>query len=55
MNSKTLNLKFVDYLAPKLYNLLPTEMKNLSRIKLFSKKCKMYIVKNSDSFMSVLD
>ena len=45
---KSLNLKFANYIAPKVYNLLPSAIKNLSNIKVFNAECKRYIFGNYD-------
>ena len=37
-NNKAINMKFFDYLAPKLYNQLPIEIRDIPSIKLSNKK-----------------
>ena len=50
-NSNTsFNLRFTDYLAPKIYNMLPTNIKNIIRIKSFTKCCRAFIYANLNIF-----
>lgn len=53
-NHKTLNLKFVDYIAPKAYNLLPRDLKQITTTKKFAKECKEYIYSNYKRFIDIL-
>lgn len=39
MNYKSLNLKSIVYLGPKVYNLLPVQMKNVKNMNTFKKRC----------------
>lgn len=52
-SNKNINLRFVNYLAPKIYNLLPNEIKTINKIKLFNKRCKTYITANYIQFHSI--
>lgn len=54
ISRKTINLKFIDYLAPKFYNLLPNEIKQIKSKKNFNKKSKMFIIKNYEKFNKLM-
>lgn len=49
-----INKKFMNYLGPKFYNLLPLSVKLLNSPKQFSKVCKMYVVRNYDLFVHIM-
>lgn len=51
---KNINQRFVNYLAPKYYNLLPTQVKLIKNFKKFSASCKTYIAEHYYEFMAVL-
>ena len=51
---KNINLRFVNYLAPKFYNLLPPYIKQIKNIKIFNKTCKTFIFENYNVFVTVL-
>lgn len=44
----------INYLGPKIYNLLPTEMKNVVKLKLFSKKTKAFVWERRILFKNLL-
>lgn len=46
MSNNNLNLKFTDYIAPKIYNLLPNAIKNLTNLRKFNTECKKFIFEN---------
>lgn len=51
-NSNTnINLRFINYLAPRCYNLLPGSMKLMVNHKKFRTVCKSYIFRNLQKFM----
>lgn len=54
ISNKNVNLRFMNYLAPKIYILLPDNIKILNNAKLFNKKCKTYITTNYFQFHSIL-
>lgn len=49
-NLTTANKKFIDYLAPKSFNLLPKDIKSINNKKTFSKKCNQYVYRNTEKF-----
>lgn len=50
-NSKTnINLRFLTYLMPKIYNALPAEIKSISNLKKFNNHCKNYVLENLHIF-----
>lgn len=51
LNHKNINLKYINYLAPKIYNLLPNVMKEIKNKKKFKKECNKYIFSNFDRFV----
>lgn len=53
INHRTINLKYIDYIAPKVYNLLPGDIKKVKNKRRFCKECTRYIVANYDRFMNV--
>ena len=48
-NKKTLCLKSIVYLGPKLHNILPLQIRQLKANKKFNRKCTEYIYNNYDS------
>lgn len=50
VSHRTINLKYLTYLAPKMYNLLPNSVKDISDRKKFSKACNNFIYHNHDLF-----
>lgn len=53
-NSKTsINQRFLNYLAPKTYNMLPLSIRSISNLKRFNYKCATFIVQNLHSFMKL--
>ena len=46
--------RFVNYIAPKIFNMLPSVVKTIKNYKQFSKSCKKYLIENYDLFMSVI-
>lgn len=54
VNNTSKNLRSLTYLGPKLYNLLPLEIRSLPSLKKFNIKCKLYIAQNIDKFKLVL-
>lgn len=53
-NRTNINKKFMNYLGPKFYNLLPSNIKLVNNLKKFSKICKSYVVRNFDSFTHIM-
>ena len=49
-NHRTINMRHATYLAPKVYNLLPNCIKQITRNDIFAKKSKLYIFENRDTF-----
>lgn len=46
-SSTSLNLRFINYLAPKVYNMIPLQIKNKTKkIKPFRRECRLYVVDN---------
>lgn len=54
VNHKQVNLKFLDYLAPKFYNLLPCGVRSITGMNSFNKKSKEYIFENYETFARIL-
>ena len=52
-NHRTINMRHATYLAPKVYNLLPNCIKQITRNDIFAKKSKLYIFENRDIFAEV--
>lgn len=48
--NKSINQRFVNYLAPKFYNIIPDEIKQIFNTKSFSKRCRSFIYENADRF-----
>lgn len=48
--NKNIGLRSFQYLAPKFYNLLPTEVKQSKTLRTFNKKCRNFISSHYDSF-----
>ena len=54
-NSKTSrNQRSLHYLAPRLYNTLPNNIKTVKNVKKFSQLCSLYIYHNLDEFLKTL-
>lgn len=49
-SSRNVNQKFLNYLAPKIYNLIPSEIRDISKIDKFKIACRLYIVRNMHKF-----
>lgn len=49
-SNRNINLRFVNYLAPKFYNLLPLDIKETINNKRFNKRCSNYIFNNYANF-----
>ena len=47
---KNINQRFVNYLAPKFYNIIPRYIRDVERLSRFKKLCKTFIAKNVDIF-----
>lgn len=54
LNHKHLNLKFVNYIGPKIYNLLPNHIKIVENKKKFNIQCRKYIFDRYEVFLRVL-
>lgn len=54
VNHTNINLRFLNYLAPKIYNLLPCHLKTLNNRKLFNKKCRTYVTSNYHKFINIM-
>lgn len=48
------NQRFVNRVAPKIFNILPTTIKNLKKYKQFSLKCKLFIFDNFSKCLELL-
>lgn len=53
INHKTINLKYITYIAPKVYNLLPCNIRQMTNRKRFCKECTKHIVANYDRFVGI--
>lgn len=51
---KTANLRFINYLGPKFYNLLPLNIKQIKIHKKFYNICKGYITENYNAFIHLM-
>lgn len=49
-NNTSKKLRSFLYLAPKMYNMLPLELRSLPSLKIFNKKCRVFIFNNFDKF-----
>lgn len=47
---KNLGHRFISFLAPKFYNILPNDIRQIQNVKRFSRKCRKYIFLNMDKF-----
>lgn len=54
VNYKNVNKRFINYLAPKFYNLLPLNIRNINNIKKFNATSKSYIKENYHLFIGFL-
>lgn len=52
--TKTTTQRFLTYYGPKLYNILPLEIRTINSIKLFNKKVTRYLFDNPNQFLRVL-
>lgn len=52
--AKTTTQKFLTYYGPKLYNVLPSDLRSINNLKLFNKRLTQYILKNSNDFINAL-
>lgn len=50
----TKNQRSYDFLAPKMYNILPQEIRLITNLKFFNKICRAYIYNNLVKFMSLI-
>jgi len=50
---KKVNQKFIGYLGPKMYNMLPIEIRNTSKVIQFVQKCKAYIFEKNTDFLKL--
>lgn len=53
VSHRNINLRFFDYLAPKIYNKLPCNIKGIARKNVFARECKTYILNNYNLFGEV--
>lgn len=49
-NNSNINLRFINYLAPKILNLIPLEIKNITKYSIYKKRCRKYIYDNNNNF-----
>ena len=54
MSYKDINQRFLTYLGPKFYNLLPVSIRQIKNYKKFNKKCRAYIVERYIDFINSL-
>ena len=54
-SKKDLNKRFVNFLGPKLYNLLPLNIRNINNNKRFNNLLKDYMFANIASFLNIVD
>lgn len=47
------NLRFFNYFAPKIYNIIPLDIRNITKIYTFKKKCRSYIFENINVFRNL--
>lgn len=52
--NKTTTQRYLTYYASKFYNILPTEIKCINNLNLFSKKVKAYLIENATLFVDML-
>lgn len=53
-SNRSINLRSTNYLAPKFYNLIPTEIKQIINMKSFCHQCKKYITRRYSDFIKFL-
>lgn len=53
-SKKNINLRFINYLAPKFYNQLPCVIKQYKNLKKFTNLCKTYVNQNFGDFTKFL-
>lgn len=53
-SKSTMNLRFLNYLGPKFFNLLPLELRNATSLKKFIKNCKCHIFDRNEEFVKLL-
>lgn len=54
-NSNTnINKRFINYLAPKFYNLIPYQIKSIIILKKFNQECSQFIFENLNKFLCFL-
>lgn len=53
-NYRNFNLKFIDYIAPKAYNLLPRELREITSKRKFAEESKKFVYLNYSKFVGIL-
>lgn len=54
-SNKRVNQRFVTYLAPKFYNLLPVDLRKTQKLRNFSLLCRQYIHTHYQHFLNLLE
>lgn len=54
ISHKNINQRFIGYLGPKFYNLLPGHIKEVKNLKKFNLACRNYIFVNNTKFITLL-
>lgn len=44
------NLRFINYLAPKILNIIPLDIRNIAKHNMYKKECRRYIFNNQEKF-----
>lgn len=52
MSNKNINQRFINYLGPTLYNMLPVDVRGIQRMESFKLACRKYIFDNNIQFIS---
>lgn len=51
ISNTNINMKFLNYLAPKIYNIIPAWLKSITNLKKFNRECAVYITEHVGEFM----
>ena len=54
ISHRSINQRFVSYLGPKFFNLLPLKIRNIDKTRKFNIKCRSYIFQNNAVFANIL-
>lgn len=54
MSYRDINQRFLSYLGPKFYNLLPISIRKIKNRKKFKNKCRAYVVEKYTEFINIL-